>query len=481
MSESDLHVKNRALRKLKGAIRDLWPPEDVKISFVTSYPRSDMGKGTFVAQLLATLEDTDVIKFDGLLNTNKSGRHTTPGHDDFGTYEQFSPSRTWGKDSYILGGELYKNFIDNFGELENLRIKQHLSLYLELEVYRLWRNHGSARHLFIEIGGVLSDPEVEPIFVPLIQRLQKQRQNTEVILVTESGHNGEYVKTKTIQDGVSALLSNHITPTIIAAREPEILKKSSDFERIQNERAIINRIDDNLGHLFTKVVSIPFFKQQDMKEYTAFVEKRVVPLFQSNKTIQVVIGTSNQSKFDDYKIYLNGKFELLKGSDLVPGIDIPEGMHSIEENAIAKARTWAILTGKTAVADDTGFFVKALDGEPGIAVRRWGGELGEEADHVAFWQHLQKKLLPLDNTESYFDQCVAIVTPSGEVRILHNKTEGYIDKNKLKVPYNGTGYPLAAAFVAFGRQKAWDEMSDDEKRVFDADFIEDLEKNLSLS
>lgn len=479
MSESDSHLKHKTLRHIKHAIEACGMPAKVKFCFVLSYPRSDMGKGTLVAQLLAGYGDADVIKFDGLLNTNNSGRHTTPGHDDFGTYEQFNPGRTWGKDNYILGGELYKNFIDTFGEYENLRIKQHLSLYLEMKICQMWKANGQPNCMFVEVGGVLTDPEVEPIFVPLIQKMQRERANTEVILLSESGYNGEYIKTKTIQDGIALLRSNGISPTIIAAREPEILKNSTELERIENERAIINRINDNHGLVIYSIVSVPYFDDEDMHEYTAFVKRRVLPyiLPATDYGNKLVIGTSNTAKYKDFELFLGDAYDIC-----MPGAEqkmyIPEGLHSLEENAIAKARAWSIATGLPALADDTGFYISALNGEPGVASRRWAGELPEETTNETFWSFLQRKVANLEDMSCYFDQCVAIASPNGDIRTVHNRTVGRLNKEKLTKPYNDTGFPLAAAFVADNRTKAWDEMSDKEKIEWDSKFIGNLKSAL---
>jgi XTP/dITP diphosphohydrolase len=275
------------------------------------------------------------------------------------------------------------------------------------------------------------------------------------------------------------LLNHHVTPTLIAAREPEVFKDSTDFERLENERSIINRVEDNLGRHFYRVVSVPYFHEKDMANYTAFVKKRLSAYFsKASKPDKLVIGTHNDAKFKDFSLYLGKEYKVIKGASLVKGIDIPEGMHSIEENAIAKARAWAALTGMPALADDTGFFIEALGGEPGVAVRRWAGELGEKATNEEFWKLLQKKMRELKNTTAYVEQCVAIVTPDNKVAVVSNRTQGHINKGKLQMPYNGTGYPLAAAFEANNRGRAWDEMSDDEKLAFDKMFVEELSASI---
>ena len=56
---------------------------------------------------------------------------------------------------------------------------------------------------------------------------------------------------------------------------------------------------------------------------------------------------------------------------------------------------------------------------------------------------------------------------------------GVLNWVKLQQPYNGTDYPLAAAFESRDRKKPWDEMSDDEKRAFDRAFIQKLKQAIA--
>ena len=105
---SSVYENRKTVRELSILIEKFKPKsEEVNYYFVFGYPRSDIGKGTLVAQLLANVYNSDAIKFDGLLNTNENGRHTAVGHDDFGIYEKFNQGKKWGREHYLLGGELY--------------------------------------------------------------------------------------------------------------------------------------------------------------------------------------------------------------------------------------------------------------------------------------------------------------------------------------------------------------------------------------
>ena len=53
--------------------------------------------------------------------------------------------------------------------------------------------------------------------------------------------------------------------------------------------------------------------------------------------------------------------------------DALEIYSTFEENALAKARYFARLSGRATVADDSGLAVNALDGRPGVMSKRWSG------------------------------------------------------------------------------------------------------------
>lgn len=194
----------------------------------------------------------------------------------------------------------------------------------------------------------------------------------------------------------------------------------------------------------------------------------------TEKKQEIFIATKNQRKLADFCLYLGDMYKVLNPADTNVSMDVPEGINSIEDNALAKARAWAIKTNMVAIGDDTGFFINGLYGEPGVATRRWAGELFEEATSKQFWYHLQQKTQGLKDLTCYFEQCVAVYAPNGNYRIVRSRNNGTLNKEKLTQPYNGSDYPLAAAFEADNRSKTWDEMTDEEKKAFDQQLISDL-------
>lgn len=108
----------------------------------------------------------------------------------------------------------------------------------------------------------------------------------------------------------------------------------------------------------------------------------------------LVLASNNKGKIAEFKNMF---------SDLNLPVDvIPQGQLNIEdaiedglsfvENAIIKARHAARISGKPAIADDSGLCVPILGGAPGIYSARFGGEHGNDAANNA---KLLAELAPL--------------------------------------------------------------------------------------
>ncbi len=121
---------------------------------------------------------------------------------------------------------------------------------------------------------------------------------------------------------------------------------------------------------------------------------------------EVILATSNQGKILELT-------DLLAPIKAIPQaefeISTPEetGL-SFVENAILKARFAASLTGKAALADDSGLVVHALNGEPGIYSSRFAGEQANDEENVA---KLLKKMeaVPDEQRGAYFYCAIALV------------------------------------------------------------------------
>lgn len=105
--------------------------------------------------------------------------------------------------------------------------------------------------------------------------------------------------------------------------------------------------------------------------------------------MKILIATSNPHKLDEIRAIwssladprqVDRPVELMGLSDLDRAIDEPhEDQATFEGNACLKARYYAVATGITCLADDSGLAVHALDGEPGVHSARYAGVQGDRA------------------------------------------------------------------------------------------------------
>lgn len=92
--------------------------------------------------------------------------------------------------------------------------------------------------------------------------------------------------------------------------------------------------------------------------------------------------TGNADKIDEFNHFFDGSgFYFLGLNDLVPLLrkaaklnEPPESGSTLAENSIIKSSYGAGVSKIASVADDTGFFVDRLNGEPGIYAGRYAGE-----------------------------------------------------------------------------------------------------------
>ena len=91
-------------------------------------------------------------------------------------------------------------------------------------------------------------------------------------------------------------------------------------------------------------------------------------------TLRLVTATANPDKVAEICAIFGRSFdvELLPRPTDVP--DVVENADSLVENARLKSRALCTATGIASVADDTGLFVDALGGDPGVHSARYSGE-----------------------------------------------------------------------------------------------------------
>lgn len=176
------------------------------------------------------------------------------------------------------------------------------------------------------------------------------------------------------------------------------------------------------------------------------------------KNNTIVIATHNKNKLSEMKFILKPLGMKIKSLFDFPEIgDIPETGNSLEDNAIIKARAVFELTGLSALSDDTGLEVNALNGEPGVYSARWAGENCSYSDNVN--KLINKiKSISLDRRNAQFRTVMAFVNKNVE-----HTEEGIIKGLILDTAKGVGGFGYDPLFYIPLKRKTFAEMSLDEK------------------
>ena len=142
--------------------------------------------------------------------------------------------------------------------------------------------------------------------------------------------------------------------------------------------------------------------------------------------LEIVVATRNLGKLKEIKAILGDypvKFLSLKDFPDVP--EIPEDGETFAENAVQKARTVARLTGRIAIADDSGLTVDALNGRPGVYSSRYAGDNATDEDrYLKLLQEMES--IPDGKRQGAFVCAAAVASPSGEAEIVESEIRGSI-------------------------------------------------------
>lgn len=141
---------------------------------------------------------------------------------------------------------------------------------------------------------------------------------------------------------------------------------------------------------------------------------------------EVVLATRNRHKVEELAALLGDLgIRIRTLADFPDAPEVEEDGTTCEANAIKKACEIARATGLTAVADDTGLEVDALDGRPGVYAARYAGE------HATYEDNCRKLVQELDGVPherrtARFITVAAIAVPGESAQVTQGVLSGYI-------------------------------------------------------
>jgi len=165
--------------------------------------------------------------------------------------------------------------------------------------------------------------------------------------------------------------------------------------------------------------------------------------------MKVLIASHNPAKINDYRKILSSKgIAAVTLAGLGIKEKFTENKLSFTENAQDKAQFYYNLTKMPVLAEDGGFEIDYLNGQPGVKSRRW---LGYDASDEEIINHLKKIIseIPSEKRSARFTSVLCLIKPGANPQLVQNSMEGFLTDE-----YND-GYPEGFPYRAFFIEKTF--------------------------
>ncbi|MBV9080877.1 MAG: RdgB/HAM1 family non-canonical purine NTP pyrophosphatase [Elusimicrobia bacterium] len=172
---------------------------------------------------------------------------------------------------------------------------------------------------------------------------------------------------------------------------------------------------------------------------------------------ELVLATNNRHKVREITAILRGaglKIRVRTLADFPKAPPVVENKPTIEGNAIKKAKEVADRLGLPALADDTGLFIDALRGKPGVYSARFAGPGCTFEDNNRKALRLLKNVPPKRRTATF--RCIAaLAAPKGNVVLAEGRIRGRIATEIS----GGQGFGYDPVFYVPSARKTFAQMS----------------------
>lgn len=175
--------------------------------------------------------------------------------------------------------------------------------------------------------------------------------------------------------------------------------------------------------------------------------------------MELIFATNNRNKVEEVQSLLPSTLHLITLSDAGIEVDIPEPYETLEENARTKIETILGLSGKAAgFSEDSGLFIAALNGRPGVHSAYYAGSQRRDADNI---QKVLAELREHSDRSAFFQTTICLIW-NGETHFFTGTCPGAIELD----PKGNGGFGYDPIFTPNGSTSTFGEMNMDEKNQF---------------
>ncbi len=178
------------------------------------------------------------------------------------------------------------------------------------------------------------------------------------------------------------------------------------------------------------------------------------------KGMTLVAATGNVNKLREIKEITEafGVRILSKKEAGVDELDVEETGSTFEENSFIKAEAIMKATGCSAIADDSGLEVRALDGAPGVYSARFSGEDATDESNNLKLLELMKDI-PDEERQARFVSAVTVCFSNGDVITARGECPGRM----LREPVGNGGFGYDPLFLPDGYDETFAQLSEEAK------------------
>ena len=172
---------------------------------------------------------------------------------------------------------------------------------------------------------------------------------------------------------------------------------------------------------------------------------------------EIVLSTDNINKLREIREILEDLDIKIYGKSDIEGLDfeVIEDGDTLYDNALKKASAMAERVDYAVLADDTGLFVTALNGEPGVHSARYASEHDDKKNREKLLNNLKDK----EDRSAYFKTEIILIDEDKNIIPIEGVCPGKISLEESGD--NGFGYD--SIFIPHGFDKTFAEMSHEEK------------------
>ena len=196
------------------------------------------------------------------------------------------------------------------------------------------------------------------------------------------------------------------------------------------------------------------------------------------ESVRLVLASKNAKKLVEMNDILSHLgIRVCSESEVGVDIEVEETGSTFEENSLLKAKAVMEASGLSAIADDSGLCVDALNGAPGVYSARYGGE---GLDDVGRYRLLLENMRGQSPRTARFVSVITCCFPNGDVLTARGECEGTV----AFAPMGEGGFGYDPVFFLPKLKKTFAQLTAEEKNAVShrgkalAEFQEQLQRYL---